>query len=129
MNTARRTAISSFSPTAGSCRKIRSARRGFTGILCRNLWVCVTGNTTRKKKALLRAARVCTIKCRRTDLMPKRLKKQVNADLKPQKLSGTMAFMFESRYIIRPTEFAMQTSELQHEYFEVWQKLKKNFRP
>jgi homogentisate 1,2-dioxygenase len=39
-----------------------------------------------------------------------------------------MAFMFESRYIIRPTEYAMKTSELQHEYFEVWQKLKKNFK-
>ena len=54
--------------------------------------------------------------------------KASNADLKPQKLSGTMAFMFESRYIIRPTKFAMETSELQHEYFEVWQKLKKNFK-
>jgi homogentisate 1,2-dioxygenase len=53
--------------------------------------------------------------------------KASNADLQPQKLSGTMAFMFESRYIIRPTKFAMDTSELQHEYFEVWQKLKKNF--
>jgi len=38
-----------------------------------------------------------------------------------------MAFMFESRYIIRPTKFAMETSQLQHEYFEVWQRLKKNF--
>lgn len=54
--------------------------------------------------------------------------KASNADLKPQKLSGTMAFMFESRYIIRPTEYAMKTSELQHEYFEVWQKLPKNFK-
>ena len=53
--------------------------------------------------------------------------KASGADLRPQKLSGTMAFMFESRYIIRPTRFAMETSELQHEYFEVWQKLKKNF--
>ncbi|HEY0429552.1 MAG TPA: homogentisate 1,2-dioxygenase [Pyrinomonadaceae bacterium] len=53
--------------------------------------------------------------------------KASNADLQPQKLSGTMAFMFESRYIIRPTRFALETSELQHEYFEVWQRLKKNF--
>lgn len=50
-----------------------------------------------------------------------------NADLKPQKLSGTMAFMFESRYIIRPTKFAMDCSELQHEYSEVWQGLRKNY--
>ena len=54
--------------------------------------------------------------------------KASNADLIPQKLSGTMAFMFESRYIIRPTKFAMETSQLQHEYSEVWQKLKKNFK-
>ena len=36
--------------------------------------------------------------------------KASNADLKPQKLEGTMAFMFESRYIIRPTKFAMETA-------------------
>ena len=54
--------------------------------------------------------------------------KASNADLKPQKLSGTLAFMFESRYIIRPTKFAMDCAELQHEYSEVWQGLKKNFR-
>jgi len=55
--------------------------------------------------------------------------KASNAELKPIKLSGTMAFMFESRYVIRPTKYAMETSKLQHEYFEVWQKLKKNFKP
>ncbi|MEK7856666.1 MAG: homogentisate 1,2-dioxygenase domain-containing protein, partial [Acidobacteriota bacterium] len=54
--------------------------------------------------------------------------KASNADLKPQKLSGTLAFMFESRYIIRPTKFAMECAELQHEYSEVWLGLKKNFR-
>lgn len=53
--------------------------------------------------------------------------KASNADLKPQKLEGTMAFMFESRYIIRPTKFAMECAELQNDYFEVWQRLKKNF--
>ena len=54
--------------------------------------------------------------------------KASNAELKPQKLTDTLAFMFESRYIIRPTRFAMEASELQPEYFEVWQKLKKNFK-
>jgi homogentisate 1,2-dioxygenase len=54
--------------------------------------------------------------------------KASNAELKPQKLSGTLAFMFESRYIIRPTKFAMDCAELQHEYAEVWQGLTKNFR-
>lgn len=53
--------------------------------------------------------------------------KASNADLAPQKLSGTLAFMFESRYIIRPTKFAMECSQLQHHYSDVWQGLKKNF--
>ncbi|MDQ3800540.1 MAG: homogentisate 1,2-dioxygenase [Acidobacteriota bacterium] len=54
--------------------------------------------------------------------------KASSAELEPQKLSGTLAFMFESRYVIRPTRFAMETDALQPEYFEVWQKLKKNFK-
>ncbi|HZH33753.1 MAG TPA: homogentisate 1,2-dioxygenase [Pyrinomonadaceae bacterium] len=55
--------------------------------------------------------------------------KASDADLKPQKLSGTMAFMFESRYILRPTRFALETDALlQTNYFEVWQNLPKNFK-
>lgn len=53
--------------------------------------------------------------------------KASNAELKPQKLEGTMAFMFESRYIIRPTKFATECPQLQREYTEVWQGLRKNF--
>jgi homogentisate 1,2-dioxygenase len=53
--------------------------------------------------------------------------KASNAELKPQKLSGTMAFMFESRYIIRPTKFGMETPSLQKDYYAVWQGLKKKF--
>jgi homogentisate 1,2-dioxygenase len=55
--------------------------------------------------------------------------KASNARLEPQKLSGTLAFMFESRYIIRPTKFAMDCAELQHEYSDVWRGLKRNFKP
>jgi homogentisate 1,2-dioxygenase len=53
--------------------------------------------------------------------------KASNAELKPQKLEGTMAFMFESRYIIRPTKFAMECPQLQQDYGNVWQGLRKNF--
>jgi homogentisate 1,2-dioxygenase len=55
--------------------------------------------------------------------------KASNADLQPQKLSGTMAFMFESRYIIRPTRYVMECPQLQKGYGDVWQGLKKNFQP
>lgn len=54
--------------------------------------------------------------------------KASNHSLEPQKLAGTMAFMLESRYIIRPTRFAMETDALQPEYSECWQGLKKNFK-
>ena len=54
--------------------------------------------------------------------------KASNAELKPQKLEGTMAFMFESRYIIRPTKFAMECPQLQGNYHEVWKGLGKNFK-
>ncbi len=48
-------------------------------------------------------------------------------DLDPQKLSNTLAFMFESRYIIRPTRFAVESPSLQRDYHECWEGLKKNF--
>ena len=50
------------------------------------------------------------------------------AELKPQRLEGTMAFMFETQLVVRPTRFALETRILQHEYFECWQGLKKHFR-
>lgn len=53
--------------------------------------------------------------------------KASTADLKPQKLDNTLAFMFETRFICRPTKYAMDTAELQHDYFECWQGLKKHF--
>ncbi len=53
--------------------------------------------------------------------------KATNAELKPEKYEDTLAFMFESRYIIRPTKFAMETDALQSDYHECWQGLKKQF--
>ena len=49
------------------------------------------------------------------------------ADLKPHYIGGTLAFMFETRLPVRPTRFAMESKILQHEYYECWQSLKKNF--
>jgi homogentisate 1,2-dioxygenase len=49
------------------------------------------------------------------------------AELKPQYLANTLAFMFETQLAVRPTEFAMQSRILQHEYYECWQGLKKRF--
>lgn len=54
--------------------------------------------------------------------------KATNAPPEPQKLSGTLAFMFESRYIIRPTRFAMECQQLQKDYHEVWLGITKRFK-
>lgn len=42
------------------------------------------------------------------------------ADLKPHKIDGTMAFMFESCYAIRPTQWALDTDILQQDYDDCW---------
>jgi homogentisate 1,2-dioxygenase len=47
----------------------------------------------------------------------------------PAKVADTMAFMFETRTILKPTPFALDGGLLQHDYFECWQGLRKHFDP
>jgi homogentisate 1,2-dioxygenase len=54
--------------------------------------------------------------------------KASTADLKPVKLDDTLAFMFETRFVCRPTKYALETADLQHDYYECWQGLKKHFK-
>jgi homogentisate 1,2-dioxygenase len=54
--------------------------------------------------------------------------KASTAELKPQKLEGTLAFMFESRWTILPTRRAMEASFRQGDYDAVWSGLTRNFR-
>ena len=42
------------------------------------------------------------------------------AELKPHKIENTLAFMWESRYVFRPTRLAMSARELQQDYDRVW---------
>jgi len=53
--------------------------------------------------------------------------KAESADLKPVYLSGTLAFMFESKYILRPTDVALKNG-VQENYYEVWQNIPKKFK-
>ncbi len=55
--------------------------------------------------------------------------KASTADLKPHYIADTMAFMFETRFVCRPTRFAVETDLRQPDYYEVWQTLKRNFDP
>ena len=47
---------------------------------------------------------------------------------KPDHIVDTMAFMFETRAVIRPTQQAMESPPLQRDYLECWHGLKNNFR-
>ena len=54
--------------------------------------------------------------------------KASSADLtKPTRITGTMAFMFESRNVIRPTRYALESAQLQPEYYRCWQGLPRQF--
>jgi homogentisate 1,2-dioxygenase len=37
--------------------------------------------------------------------------------------------MFETRFVLRPTKFAMETEHRQRGYLDCWQGLTKNFAP
>jgi homogentisate 1,2-dioxygenase len=55
--------------------------------------------------------------------------KASNVELKPHKLEGTLAFMFETRFPQRVTAFAVQTEALQKEYGGYGHQLQKHFDP
>ncbi|HEY1610927.1 MAG TPA: homogentisate 1,2-dioxygenase domain-containing protein, partial [Paraburkholderia sp.] len=56
--------------------------------------------------------------------------KASNADTtKPHRVADTMAFMFETRTLIRPTRFALDTPQRQTDYQACWQGLTKHFKP
>ena len=56
--------------------------------------------------------------------------KASNADVsKPDHITGTMAFMFETRKVIHPARQALHAPQLQHDYYQCWQGIAKHFDP
>ena len=56
--------------------------------------------------------------------------KASNADLsQAHRINDTMAFMFETRCVIRPTRFALESPQLQRDYYQCWQDLPHEFDP
>ncbi len=53
--------------------------------------------------------------------------KGTNTKLEPVKLSGTMAFMFETRYVQNPTAYASNLDMIDANYPDDWNDLKRNF--
>jgi homogentisate 1,2-dioxygenase len=50
-------------------------------------------------------------------------------ELKPERLRGTLAFMFETRYPQRVTRFAAESPQLQADYADCWAGLPVRFIP
>jgi homogentisate 1,2-dioxygenase len=48
---------------------------------------------------------------------------------RPQRLADTMAFMFETRTLIRPTPRALELPQLQSDYAACWRSLRRRFDP
>src|SRR5687767_8005092 len=53
-------------------------------------------------------------------------KNATEMELKPHKIVDTLAFMWESRWVWRPTKFALEARELQKDYDKVWDGFKKS---
>jgi homogentisate 1,2-dioxygenase len=51
-----------------------------------------------------------------------------SVELKPHKIENTLAFMWESRYVFRPTQAALGARELQNDYDRVWDGFKKLYQ-
>jgi homogentisate 1,2-dioxygenase len=56
------------------------------------------------------------------------VEKAAAAKLAPQYLADTLAFMFETRWVLHPTRFALETPALQAGYLDCWRGLPKRFR-
>ena len=56
--------------------------------------------------------------------------KASDADLSQvHRIKDTMAFMFETRNVIRPTRYALESPQLQRDYYQCWQYLPHRFDP
>lgn len=50
-------------------------------------------------------------------------------ELKPERYRDTLAFMFESCFVMTATKFAVESSALQKDYVDCWKGLEKKFTP
>lgn len=55
--------------------------------------------------------------------------KAIAAELAPHRIENTLAFMFETRQVLRPTEFALACPQRQSDYDECWASLPVTFNP
>ncbi|KAJ1921727.1 hypothetical protein H4219_000460 [Mycoemilia scoparia] len=54
----------------------------------------------------------------------------IHRELNPGRVAdGTMAFMFESKFMLRTTKWALKHQQLQHDYYKAWQSIPVRFDP
>ena len=82
------------------------------------------GHTTQTGRASCRAASRCTTRCCPTALTPMRSRRRATSELRPRKLEGTLAFMFETRFPQRLRRMR-QMRELEQHRRALRQQLKK----
>jgi len=73
------------------------------------------------------AAPVSTIACVPMAPTLASYEKGVAADLAPQYIKDTLAFMFESRFVFRPTALALSAGHRQRNYDDCWKELPRGF--
>ena len=83
--------------------------------------------TTPSPRASRPAASRCTTACCRTVPTRQAYDHATKAELKPVKLTGTMAFMFETRFPQHLTKYAAELDTLQEDYADCWAPLEKKF--
>ena len=76
-----------------------------------------------------RGGQPCTTRCPATARTGPVTTRAVAAELAPHRIADTMAFMFESRWVIRPTRWAVETPLMQLDYDEVWRDFAKGAPP
>jgi len=52
-----------------------------------------------------------------------------SAQLVPERHDNVLAIMFESRYVIAPTRYALETPALQADYIDCWRGIDSHFQP
>jgi len=51
-----------------------------------------------------------------------------SVELEPHRIENSLAFMWESRYLFRPTKFALASPQLQKDYGRAWDGFRKRFK-
>lgn len=58
------------------------------------------------------------------------IERAVHADLaQPDLIRDSLAFMFETRLVLSPTRYALESPQRRRDYYRCWQDLKKHFDP